>query len=166
MGINLIRIDDRLIHGQIVEGWMRVVKTEKILIISDELFNKEEEKVLFSLALPFGIEVEYVSVDEAIEIMKKDSFDGKQVMILTESPGPILFLLEGGVKIGSVNVGGMHFAKGKLPINDSLYVDGNDCDVFEKIAGFGVVIEGRALPNDKRLDVMEEIRKIRKLKNI
>ncbi|MFH1282938.1 MAG: PTS sugar transporter subunit IIB [bacterium] len=160
MAINLIRIDDRLIHGQVVEGWLRVIGADKIVIISDELAEKENEKILFSLAVPVGVTVDYLHVQKAVEALKNDDYKNDHVLILVESPREILQLLENGVKLESINVGGLHFAKGKVAINDALYVDQDDCILFEKIADYNVMIESRVLPNDKRLDVVEEIRKI------
>jgi mannose/fructose/N-acetylgalactosamine-specific phosphotransferase system component IIB len=160
MGINLVRIDDRLIHGQVVEGWMRVIKADTIIIVSDKLADKEEEKILFSLALPKGVDVICLRVSEAAVFLKKKKYTSKDVLMLTEGPQEIVTLLRLGVAFESINVGGMHYAPGKISINDSLYVDKTDCEMFEEISSFKVDIEARALPGDKRLDVLAEIKKL------
>jgi len=161
MGISIIRIDDRLIHGQVVEGWLRSVKINNILIISEKLADKEEEKILFSLAIRGDIAVDCLKIGEAAEKLKGNYYKNSKVMVLVESPREILALLELGVKIESVNVGGMHFSPGKSPVNDFLYLDREDCSVFEQIIQRGVVVEGRALPKDKSIDVAAEIKKLK-----
>ncbi|MBQ4178803.1 MAG: PTS sugar transporter subunit IIB, partial [Elusimicrobia bacterium] len=51
MAIKIVRIDDRLIHGQIVQGWLKTVEVDKILIISDEVANDEMQQILLSMAV-------------------------------------------------------------------------------------------------------------------
>jgi mannose/fructose/N-acetylgalactosamine-specific phosphotransferase system component IIB len=162
MAINILRIDDRLIHGQVVEGWLRSVQVSVLVIVSDRLTDKEEEKILFSLAVQGRMSVDCINIAEAAKRFSGDYYKKSQVMVLVESPKEVLELLQKGLKIESINVGGLHFSPGKTAINDSLYVNDEDCEIFEKIAAFNVVIEGRTLPNDKRLDVLSEIKKLKK----
>ena len=161
MAINLVRIDDRLIHGQVVEGWLRVIKANKIVVISDDLAQKENEKILFSMAVPSDVQVSFLTIEDAVSYFEKESRKDEHILVLVESPKTILELLEIGIKFESVNVGGLHFAPGKVAVSDNLYLSREDCRILEKIAEYKVIIEGRALPNDRRLNVLEEIKKIR-----
>jgi len=160
MSICLVRIDDRLIHGQVVAGWLGVIGADTILVVSDELAANETEKILFSLAVPAGVRVDCLSIHEAAARLMADAYARALLLILVEGPGEIVSLLDKGVQLSSINVGGLHYAPGKISIHDVLYLSIEECAMLEAIAARGVVVEGRILPNDTRMNVVAEIRRI------
>ena len=153
MPIVLARIDDRLIHGQIVEGWLKVVQANHIMIVSDEVSKDKMQQALMSMAVPKSIKVSSLSIDDAAEKYAKDQFGKDSVLMLFSNPGDVRRLLEKGVKVGSVNVGGMHFSPGKRQILRTLSVDEEDIKNLLAVSAMGVELEGRVIPADERVDV-------------
>ena len=79
--IRLIRVDDRLIHGQVVTSWITQTGSKKIMIIDDELYENEFLKDVFAAAAPRGILVEVMNVDHAVQEWKLNEFNGEQVLM-------------------------------------------------------------------------------------
>jgi PTS system mannose-specific IIB component len=157
MAIVLVRIDDRLIHGQVVEGWLKIINANHIVVISDEVARDKMQQILLSMAVPSNISVTNVSVDEGARKIREAAFDGDRVLLLLSRPRDVLRLIDCGVKLSSVNVGGMHFTQGKKQLLRNLSVDETDVQAFVEIAKHGVELEGRVLPSDDRVNVAEII---------
>jgi PTS system mannose-specific IIB component len=165
MGIVLTRIDDRLIHGQVVEGWLKNIVVGHIAIISKEVAADKMQQVLFSIAVPKSIKVSALGVEEAVTKYKESFFDNDNFMLLLSTPQDVLKLIEGGVRLDSVNVGGMHFTPGKKQILKALSVDESDIKALMAIHKMGVKLEGRVLPGDDMLDIVEILTKKESLKS-
>ena len=159
MGIVLTRIDDRLIHGQVVEGWLKNINIDHIAIISNEVAADKMQQVLFSIAVPKSIKVSSLGVAEAVVKASEGYFDKNNFLLLLSTPQDVLKLVEGGLKINSVNVGGMHYTPGKKQILKALSVDESDIAALMAIHKAGVKLEGRVLPGDEMIDIVEVIAK-------
>ena len=159
MPIVLVRIDDRLIHGQIVEGWLKPMRANYIAVASDHVAKDRSQQILLSMAVPSTIKVSSFSVDEAAKKISEGYFEKERVLLLLSGPKDVLRLLTGGVKLSSVNVGGMHYTSGKKQILRTLSVDKNDVLALKEISQRGVELEGRVLPMDDKIDIMEALHK-------
>jgi mannose/fructose/sorbose-specific phosphotransferase system IIB component len=159
MSITLVRIDDRLIHGQIVEGWLKTIEVDHIMVISDYVAGDKMQQILLNMAAPNNIKVTSFSVADGAKKLKEEAFKNDSVLVLVSSPRDILALLNLGVKFQSVNVGGMHYAQGKKQLLRNLSVNDQDIESFNNISRMGVELEGRVLPSDERINIMEVIEK-------
>jgi mannose/fructose/sorbose-specific phosphotransferase system IIB component len=157
MPILLARIDDRLIHGQVVVGWAQTLKVEHIIVINDEIVNNDMQKFLFRMATPSDINLSILTIQEAAEKIKNRAFENENVMLLFRSPEDVYELLKRGGKIGEVNVGGMHFAQDKIQLFDAIFVDKNDVEMFERIKQLNVAFEVRMVPTDNKKDIFKAI---------
>jgi PTS system mannose-specific IIB component len=160
MPIILVRIDDRLIHGQVVEGWLRVIRVNHITVISDQVARDKVQQALLSMAVPSNIKVTNFMVDEAAQKINGSYFDGDRVLALLSRPQDVLRLLTAGVKFSSVNVGGMHYSPGKRQILRNLSVDDSDLSALQEIGRMGIELEGRVLPSDDRIDIIDAMRRL------
>ncbi|MBI4054994.1 MAG: PTS sugar transporter subunit IIB [Elusimicrobia bacterium] len=149
-----VRIDDRLIHGQIIEGWLPYLKTNEVLVVSDALCADELQKTLLSLALPDAIRLEILDVARAVEYLK-DSQDlpQKRVLVLVPSPQEALALLERGLSLSQINVGGLHHSVGKIQLGRALFLSPQDKHSLKEILRRGVHLEGRAVPGESPTDL-------------
>ena len=162
MPIILVRIDDRLIHGQIVEGWLKTIKVNHIVVVSDQVAQDRMQQVLLNMAAPGNIKVSSLSVEDAAKKIKINAFGDDRVLLLLSSAGDLLRLVKLGIKFDSVNVGGMHFTKGKKQLLRNLCVDDNDYVDLMEIAANGIALEGRVLPADEKIDIVEVLTKAKK----
>ena len=100
------RIDDRLIHGQVVAAWLRAYdNVTRIMVIDDKVCQDPFMHEMFSLLVPSGITIEIRSVDEAIEKFKAGL--EKPTMVIVKSPLTIKRLVDGGIEIPFINIGGI-----------------------------------------------------------
>ncbi len=166
MGIKIVRIDDRLIHGQIVQGWLKTIDVDTILIVSDEVANDEMQKILLSMAVPSSVKLVIKNIKDATYEITNEVYDNDKLMILFSNPQDIVRMIDNGIKFQSVNIGGMHYAHGKKQLLTNLSVDKNDIVAFLKLIENGIELETRALPQDERYNAVMDIQKEAKLLGI
>ena len=157
MDIVLVRIDDRLIHGQVVEGWLKAIGVGHIVVVSDEVAADKMQQILLSMAVPRNIKVSNYSVENAAAKIKELEATKERVMLLLSRPSDVLRLIDFGIKLTSVNVGGMHFSQGKKQILRNVSVDDSDITALKGIAAQGVILEGRVLQSDEMVNVMDVV---------
>ncbi|MEK7384651.1 MAG: PTS sugar transporter subunit IIB [Elusimicrobiota bacterium] len=148
MPIVLLRIDDRLVHGQVVEGWLPHIRADLVAVVSDAVASDAVQSALMKMALPPSVGLIVLSVPAAAGALKAAQTAGRRILILVPSPAEALALLENGVAVSRVNVGGLHYTVGKVQLGRALFLDEKDKDALQAIAERGVHLEGRALPAD------------------
>ncbi|MGQ9629803.1 MAG: PTS system mannose/fructose/N-acetylgalactosamine-transporter subunit IIB [bacterium] len=159
MGLLLVRIDDRLIHGQVTVGWAKFLSANHIVVVNDDVANDPMRKTLLQMAVPPEMKVDILTVKDAIAAIDGGDFDNDGTILLAPTPGDVLGLLKGGVKITSVNVGNMHYTVGKKQITKSVCVDEGDVAAFREILGFNVELEYRDVPTRGKVNFAELILK-------
>jgi len=153
MAIVLTRVDGRLIHGQVAVAWTRNVNAEKIIVIDDETAKDEMQKTLVRLAAPSGVSVQIYSVEEGVDVVKSMSSNRTRTMLIVKYPETILTLINQGISIHSVNIGGMYYEEGKEKISKALFVDENDRKIFQKLNNTGVELYYQVAPLTKKEDL-------------
>jgi PTS system mannose-specific IIB component len=159
MPIVLVRIDDRLIHGQIVQGWLKNVAVDKVVVASDIAAGDSLQQILMSMAVPPNISLEVKTVDETIKSIENKEYDKPKTMMLLSNPSDVLKIIKNGVDFKSVNVGGMHFVSGKRQILRNMSVDDMDIESLYEIYIRGIELENRVLPLDERTNIIPIIEK-------
>lgn len=158
MKIVLARIDDRLIHGQVATVWAKVTGCERIIVCDDDVAADTIHATLLKQVAPPGIKSSVVSVDKAIRVYNNPKYENDKCLLLFTNPTSVLRMVEGGVDIKSVNVGGMSFKEGKRQITNAVSVDDKDVESFKKLSEKGIEIEFRKVDTDKRVNLMEIIK--------
>jgi mannose/fructose/sorbose-specific phosphotransferase system IIB component len=160
LGILLIRIDDRLIHGQVVAGWVKAIKANHIMVVNDKVAQDEMQKVLLGMAVPSSLKLSILSIADAAVELKKEIPENDRLIILLNSPADALALVEQQVPIKSINVGGIHYCEGKKQILKAVCVDMEDIESLYQLERKGIELEGRIVPTDERINIMESVKKI------
>lgn len=131
--ISFLRIDDRLVHGQVIVGWLPEIKPENLVVVNDRVAEDLMRQDLMSLSVPPDVELEFYSTsDLTSENVNENSF------VLVSSPKDAWECLQKGIKPLRFNVGGMHSKEGKEEIFEALHVDDEDRKYFDLIVKFGV----------------------------
>lgn len=160
MVIGLARIDDRLIHGQVATRWTKETNVSRIIVVSDEVAADTVRKTLLTQVAPPGVTAHVVDVAKMIRVYNNPKYAGERVMLLFTNPTDVERVVEGGVKITSVNIGGMAYRQGKTQVNNAVSVDSKDIDAFNKLNERGIELEVRKVSNDQKLKMMDLIRKV------
>ena len=145
--IELLRIDDRLIHAQVVIGWGRVMNPDRIVVAHDAVAASEWERNLYGTAVPSDIKVSILSLEETARRAAGGVFDKEKVILLVREPGSVLALVDLGLPVELVNVGGLHYAEGKEKIMDDVYLDAEERRAMRELVKRGIRLEAQALPD-------------------
>ena len=162
MVIGLARIDDRLIHGQVATRWTKETNVHRIIVVSDEVAADTVRKTLLTQVAPPGVTAHVVDVAKMIRVYNNPKYAGERVMLLFTNPTDVVRLVDEGVKITSVNIGGMAFRQGKTQVNNAVSVDEQDIAAFKKLNAQGIELEVRKVSSDPRLKMMDLISKVAK----
>jgi mannose/fructose/N-acetylgalactosamine-specific phosphotransferase system component IIB len=161
MPILLYRVDERLIHGQVVVGWGNSLKIDLIGLINDQVAQNPWERELYLACVPPEMKATIFSVDEGVAKILQNGFEGKRAVILVDSPLDILRMVEKGVKINSVNVGGVHSKIGRKKILPYLFLSQEEISAFKKIISAGIKCECRDVPLAEKHDLGSLFDKLR-----
>jgi mannose/fructose/sorbose-specific phosphotransferase system IIB component len=153
MPVVLVRIDDRLVHGQVVEGWLKAIRATHIVVVSDQVAADETQKALYLLAVPQGIKLSCLSLQQAAEAWTGPAWKKERVLVLMSSPQDVLALVEKGATMESVNVGGLHYREGRIQILKAVSVDERDVAALKALSRRGVFLEARPLPLDEPIEL-------------
>lgn len=157
MNIVLARIDDRFIHGQVVTRWVKSFPAERIIVVSDIVAADEMRKSLLLSVAPPEMKASVVTVEKMIRAWHSDKYRDVTAILLFARPGDVLRLVQGGVKIASVNVGGMIFEEGRKQITRSVSAAPEDIAAFRQLNEQGISLELRQLPSDNPLNFMDKL---------
>lgn len=150
MQIRLARIDDRLIHGQVVTVWAKEAGAKRIIIVSEEVNKDELRKTLVRQAAPPGVKVNVVDVEKAIKVYNNPKYADETIFYLFTNPTEVVQLVEGGVPIKSINIGGMQFKTGKTQVTKAVSCDQKDVDAFYRLKELGLELDLRCIASDPK----------------
>ncbi|MBI3551120.1 MAG: PTS sugar transporter subunit IIB [Elusimicrobia bacterium] len=157
MPLSLVRIDDRLVHGQVVAGWVPFLRAELVLVASDAAAADETQQTLMRLALPDAVGLEVMPVADAARHAALKGDYARRTLVLAPGPQEVLELLERGAAFDRVNVGGLHHTAGRVQLGKAIFLSDADKRALREICRRGVRIEGRALPGERELDILDMI---------
>ncbi len=149
MSIVLIRVDDRLIHGQIIEGWLPSTRAQELIIANDELADDELQRMILESAIPFSVTLIIDSVDNIAAILQDDSSSDVRRMVIVDKPMDALRLKKAGVDFDSLNLGNLADSQIKKCLSRSISV-GEEClNILEEIMDEGIRISIQSVPFEK-----------------
>lgn len=160
MKIGLARIDDRLIHGQVATRWTKETNVQRIIVVSDEVARDHVRKTLLTQVAPPGVTAHVVDVDKMVRVWNNPKYGQDRVMLLFTNPTDVLRVVEQGVDIRTVNIGGMAFRQGKTQVNNAVSVDEKDIAAFRKLNERHIELEVRKVSSDQKLKMMDLIAKV------
>jgi mannose/fructose/N-acetylgalactosamine-specific phosphotransferase system component IIB len=155
VAVELLRIDDRLVHGQVVEGWVKALRINSMVVASDTVEADDTQKALYFLAAPHGVELLCFKLSEAAAHWKRGDWKKTRVLVLVSTPVDALALYQAGAPITSVNLGGLHFRAGRVQVLKGISLDDQDVRALKVLASHGVLVEARALPLDEPVDMVQ-----------
>lgn len=159
MTIGLARIDDRLIHGQVATRWTKESKVSRIIVVNDDVAKDTVRSTMLKSVAPPGVTAHVVSVEKMIRVYNNPEYANDRVMLLFTNPTDVLTLLEAGVKMPSINIGGIAFREGKKMITSAVSVDEKDIEAFKAIDALNVELDVRKVSNDSRQYMMDLLKK-------
>lgn len=154
--IVFVRIDDRLIHGQVVTGWMRQSQANRIVIVDDFVAKDPFMLDILKMAAPPNVSVNAYTIEKAIELLNGEpTSSNEKVLILVKTPEVILALVEAGIKINHLNVGGMGSKPGRTKLFRNIQASPEEIETFKKLADLEIDVEFRVVVDNKGVSLDE-----------
>ena len=152
MPIILARIDDRLIHGQVITTWVKNHNIEQVLIINDKVAGDSVQQSVLTMSAPPELKVQVFGVQKFIDVVKKVEIKRRSMLLFTNSID-VSLLIEGGVPIHSVNVGGMRMQEGRKSLSRAVAVTPEEEQAFKAILARHIPVEIQMVPTDQIIDL-------------
>jgi mannose/fructose/N-acetylgalactosamine-specific phosphotransferase system component IIB len=147
MSIVLCRIDDRLIHGQVVIGWGRAMGIDLIVLVDDQVATSDWEQELYRMAVSPEIEVRFVTVAEAARQMPEWQSNGKRGLVLTGDLETMAALRASSPDVVQrINLGGIHHRAGRRERLPFIYLTDPELRTLQALEAGGAVITAQDLP--------------------
>ncbi|GEB75818.1 PTS system mannose/fructose/N-acetylgalactosamine-transporter subunit IIB [Sporolactobacillus inulinus] len=157
MDVRFLRIDSRLLHGQVTTNWAKVIKVNRILIVSDRVAGDRTRKTLIIQAAPPGIKTNVVTVEKMIRMYHDPRFDILKPMILVEDAVDARRIVEGGITIDSVNIGAISFDATRVMVTDAIAVNAADVAAFKWLHDQGIKLDVRKVSNDSSKNLWKSL---------
>lgn len=154
VNIVLMRIDDRLIHGQVITAWSKITSANRIVVVDEEVASDPFMVKVLKIAAPSTVKVSVYGIDEAIEYLKGED-KGDRVIVLVKSPDTVLKLVEKGLPIKELNLGGMGALPGRKSFYKNISVSEEEKSVFKKLINHGVNVFIQIVPDAKKMDIQK-----------
>ena len=155
MGIHLYRIDDRLIHGQVVVGWGQPLNIRLLILVDDLVASSDWEKELYRMAVPPDMEVRFDDVATAIREHPKYAADPRPALILTGDIDSMYRLVKGVKAIGSVNLGGIHHRAGRSEKLRYVFLTPDEERQLRELEAAGVEVTAQDVPSARAVPLPE-----------
>jgi PTS system mannose-specific IIB component/fructoselysine and glucoselysine-specific PTS system IIB component len=147
MSIVLCRIDDRLIHGQVVIGWGRALGINLIILVDDQVAASAWEQELYRMAVESEIEVRFVTVAQASGEMANWQSNGKRGLVLTGDLETMAALHAASPEaVHKINLGGLHHRPGRRERLPFVYLTDQELSALRQLEAGGAVITAQDLP--------------------
>ncbi len=147
-----VRIDDRLIHGQVVEGWVQYLKATRILVADDRVAANAHQRSIMELAAPQGLTVTIGGIEDICGQVRAAG-ENERSILLFSNPTDVLRALKSGLLCQSINLGGMRYIPGKRKLREVLSVDDVDIASLRAILSRGITVCIQSVPNEKPLQL-------------
>lgn len=153
-----VRIDERLIHGQVAGIWAPSLHTQRIIVINDEAAADSLQKSSLRMAAPTSMRLSVLPVESAAKNIRSGKYGKQRLFLVFKNPTDVLRYLKAGGKLTHVNVGNMSYKEGSKDITKSIKVLDEEIDVFESIAAMDINVTAQLVPNDPVIDFMDKLR--------
>lgn len=149
--IKLLRVDHRLLHGQVAFAWTNNLGADCILIANDDVPGNELLKTTIKLAKPQGVKLVIKNIDDSIEALKSRVTDKYKLFIVVESVADAERITSSYPAIKQVNLGGIKAKEGTRKIYKAINLLPEEEGLVKKMIDAGVEVEIRQVPNDKKI---------------
>jgi len=153
MNIVLIRVDDRLIHGQILESWLPYLKAQCVVVANDTLAEDQFQMAILSMAVPERIKLRMVNVDSVKELATDPELSGKTTLVIVSSVLDAYKIVQNEIISCRINLGNMRSSEADKQLMYSFWVSKEDIIMLKEILAKGISINLQSVPREKEIDI-------------
>ena len=149
-GVALVRVDNRLVHGQVLEAWLPALDAHGILVADDEAAGNVLARSAMALAIPPGVNFEVLRVQVAADLLRPGGKgpQASRTLLLLRDVRDAVALHQAGVPMPQLNLGNVHFGTGRKQVSASVFLNAEELSALDKLADGGTQVEVRAVPSE------------------
>lgn len=155
MSVVLVRVDDRLIHGQVVIGWGRAIRADRIVLVDDRIAESEWEQELYRMGVPPEMEVEFADVATAGRAMGRWMSNTGRTIVLLADVAMLEALCETAPDVTDVNLGGIHHRAGRRERLPYVFLSDEEVERLRRLRARGVSITAQDVPTARPVPLAE-----------
>lgn len=155
--IKCVRIDHRLLHGQVAFSWSKFLDADCILLASDNLVKDELKMAAMKMAKPTGLKLVMKNIEDSVKALNSGVTDKYKLFIIVESVEDIYRLANEVDSIKSINIGGMKARDDRKQISKAVFVSDDDIAKLKELNEKGIELEVRLVPTDTKQNFMDLI---------
>lgn len=153
MSVELLRIDSRLVHGQITTNWVKACKVNSVIVLSDELQKDNLQYQMIKAVTPHWLNVNILNRKQMLKLLSDDRFEKISSIIIVSNISDACFLIDNGLDIQTINFGSLKFESGKKLITETIALNQNDIEEIEYLHSKNIKLEIRKVFQDKSKDL-------------
>ncbi len=148
MSLVLTRIDNRLIHGQVLEAWVPFVQADCIVVANDEIAANPLKKIMMQASVSSRMRVEIGTIEESVALLNSTELNQCRTLLLFGTTADALRAYRSGLIYEQLNLGNLHADRGKARLSCTIFLNSTDLDDLELLEQAGVTITARCIPAD------------------
>jgi len=143
-----VRVDNRLVHGQIIEAWLPFIDASALVVANDDLAGDDLRQQIMSIAIPLGVDIRFSRVAEVGALLRGKDFVENDVLVLFSSCQDARRAFDAGFVFTRLNLGNLHYGPGKKQIRQHIALSRGDEDCLAILNAKGVTLDYRCIPSD------------------
>lgn len=151
--ILLARVDDRLIHGQVMTAWMKRLPAKQIIVVDDKTAGDDFMTSVLSMAAPQGVKVHVFTCEKAAELLKKGVKNPS--ILLAKTPLTYRRLIEDGVELEAVNIGGMGINQERTTLHKNIAASPQEREAMKFMLSRGIDVKIQVIPQDPIVEIKD-----------
>jgi mannose/fructose/N-acetylgalactosamine-specific phosphotransferase system component IIB len=159
MAVKHVRMDNRLIHGQILVSWNAVFKIEHLIVTNDAVARDPMQVTLLKAVAPLGCKVSVLSIQDCVAYCASPAAEKENIFVIAKFPEDGLALEETGLKLPVLNLGNQAFVRGSKRVSNTVYLTETGVKALKKLHEMGIKITCRMMPDESETDYWPTIQK-------
>ena len=143
-----VRIDSRLVHGQIIESWLPFTNARALVVVNDELAADDLRQQIMSIAIPLGVDIRFAEVSGVAALLRGKNFADADALVLFSSCQDARRAFDAGFAFTRLNLGNLHYGPGKKQICQHIALSKDDEECLWNLKERGVTLDYRCIPSD------------------
>ena len=153
----LARVDDRLIHGEVVTSFIPYYHADHVMIVDDTVANDKFNRRVLEMVAPKGVKVEIYTLEEGVEALKRDPDEGEKLILLTKTPITFEKLIDAGIEIPAINIGGMGVRGSRKPFVRNCQADAEEVASMKRMYAKGIDIYYKLVAEQNRIELKDQL---------
>jgi len=159
MAVMHVRMDNRLIHGQILVSWNAEMRIDHLIVTNDVVAKDELQVTLLKAVAPIGSKVSVLTIDDCVKYCNSPQAEKENIFIIAKYPEDGLALVKKGLKIPSINLGNQAFVRGSKKLSNTVFLTESGVKALKEMHDMGIRITCRMMPTDPNNEFWPTIEK-------